>query len=228
MAPTRNESVIVIMTERSHPTKISVLVVDDHRVVRNGLRAFLLSYDDLVLVGEAVDGEDAVRQCAALRPDVVLMDMVLPGMDGAAATRAIRSMLPDTQVIALTSFPDEELVAQALGAGALSYLLKDVDPDELAAAIRNAIRGQPTLAPEATRALVQAAARPPVPEIHLTERERSVLALMIQGLTNLEIAQQLGVKHSTIRFHVSNILSKLGVNSRTEAVAFALQNKLTG
>jgi NarL family two-component system response regulator LiaR len=216
------------MTEQSHRTKISVLVVDDHKVVRNGLRAFLLSYDDLVLVGEAIDGEDAIHQCAALRPDVVLMDMVLPGMDGAAATRAIRSMLPDTQVIALTSFPDEELVARALEAGALSYLLKDVDPDDLAAAIRNAIHGQPTLAPEATRALVQAATRAPIPEIHLTERERAVLTLMIQGLTNLEIAQQLGVKHSTIRFHVSNILSKLGVNSRTEAVAFALQNKLKG
>ena len=209
-------------------TKISVFIVDDHKVVRKGLRAFLLSYDDLALVGEAANGEDAVRQIPALSPDVVLMDMILPGMDGATATRAIRSVLPETQVIALTSFPDEELVAEALKAGAISYLLKDVDADELATAIRDAMRGQPTLAPEATRALVQAAGRPTIPEIHLTEREHSVMALMVQGLTNLEIAQQLGVKHSTIRFHVSNILNKLGVDSRTEAVAFALQNKLTG
>jgi len=216
------------MTDQSNSTKISVFVVDDHKVVRKGLRAFLLAYDDLILVGEAANGEDAVIQCVAIKPDVVLMDMVLPGINGAAATHAIRSVLPNTQVIALTSFPEEELVAEALKAGALSYLLKDVDADELVTAIRNAVLGQPTLAPEATRALVQAAARPSIPEIHLTERERSVLMLMVQGLANLEIAQQLAIKHSTVRFHVSNILSKLDVNSRTEAVAVVLQHKLMG
>lgn len=216
------------MNEPSHSSKIRVFVVDDHKVVRKGLRTFLSSYDDLALVGEAVDGEDAVRQCAVLKPDVVLMDMLLPRMGGAEATRAIRAMLPETQVIALTSFPEEGLVADALKAGALSYLLKDVDAGELATAIRNALRGQATLAPEAARVLIQAVARPSLPEIHLTEREHSVLTFMVQGLTNNEIAQQIGVKTSTIRFHVSNILGKLDVSSRTEAVAFALQHKLTG
>lgn len=214
------------MSDHSHSSTISVFVVDDHKVVRNGLRTFLSAYDDLILVGEAVDGEDALRQCAVLKPDVVLMDMMLPGMDGAATTRAIRSILPQTQIIALTSFPEEELVAEALKAGALSYLLKYIEADDLATAIRNAMRGQPTLAPEAARALVHATARLSSPKIHLTERERVVLTLMVQGLSNGEIAQQVGVKSSTIRFHVSNILSKLGANSRTEAVALSLQHKL--
>lgn len=207
-------------------TPIRVLVVDDHKVVRGGLKAFLLSFDDLELVGEAKNGEEALRLCAHVRPDVILMDLVMPEMDGPTATRAIRDAYPDTQVIALTSFPEEELVEQALQAGAISYLLKTVEPDELADAIRAADRGQTTLAPEAAQALIQAHTRPPQPGHDLTERERDVLSLLVKGLTNQEIAQRLSVSANTAKFHVSNVLTKLGAASRTEAVALALEHRL--
>ncbi len=205
---------------------IRVLLVDDHAVVRSGLAAFLLAFDDLELVGEAGSGEEAVRLCNQLRPDVVLMDLVMPGMDGAAATRTIREQCPEIQVIALTSFKEEELVQGALQAGAISYLLKNVSADELADAIRAAHAGRSTLAPEAAQALVHAASHPPPPGHDLTHREREVLALMVEGLSNREIAERLVVSHSTAKFHVSSILSKLGVASRTEAVALAVQHRL--
>lgn len=205
---------------------IRVLVVDDHKMVRGGLKAFLLAYDDLELVGEAADGEEALHKCAETTPDVVLMDLVMPGIDGPAATRAIRDAQPEVRVIALTSFPEEELVEQALQAGAISYLLKTVEPDELANAIRAAFRGQTTLAPEAAQALIQAHTRPPQLGHDLTERERDVLALLVRGLTNQEIAQHLAVSANTAKFHVSNVLAKLGATSRTEAVALALEHHL--
>jgi two-component system, NarL family, response regulator LiaR len=206
--------------------RIRVLIVDDHAVVRSGLATFLQAFEDFELVGEAGDGIEALRLCAQAVPDVVLMDLLMPEMDGIAATRAIRERHPDAQVIALTSFRDQDRVRAALDAGALGYLLKNVSADDLARAIRSARAGRPTLAPEATLALIDATRRPPAPGHDLTPREREVLALMVQGLNNAEIAKRLVVNRSTAKFHVSNILTKLGVDSRTEAVAFALTHHL--
>ena len=206
---------------------IRVMIVDDHAVVRRGLATFLLAFDDLELVGEASGGDEAVTLCRQCQPDVVLMDLVMPGTDGTAATRAIRQSCPQVQVIALTSFREENLVQGALQAGAISYLLKNVSADYLAQAIRGAYAGQSTLAPEATEALIHAAQRPQ-PHYELTPREQEVLALMVQGLSNPEIADRLFVSRSTAKFHVSSVLSKLGVESRTEAVVLAMQHHLAG
>ncbi len=207
-------------------TPIRVILVDDHDMVRRGLAVFLQAFDDLQLVGEAANGTEALHLCAECQPDVVLMDLIMPEMDGVTATRAIRQRHPDIRVIALTSFKDEELVEAALQAGAISYLLKNVSINELAEAIRAAMSGRPILAPEATQALINVATQPPSPGQDLTQREREVLALMVEGLNNPEIAQQLNVSRSTVKTHVSNILSKLGVTSRLEAVRLALQHKL--
>jgi len=205
---------------------IRVLLVDDHAVVRSGLGAFLLAFDDLELIGEAGSGEEAVRLCAQRQPDVVLMDLVMPGMDGAAATRAIKERCPHVHVIALTSFKEKELVEGALQAGAIGYLLKNVSADELADAIKKAHAGRSTLAPEAAQVLIQATRQPLRPGYDLTPREHEVLALMAEGLSNPEIAERLVMSRSTVKFHVSNILSKLDAASRTEAVAVALQHNL--
>jgi NarL family two-component system response regulator LiaR len=210
----------------TEPRRLQVLLVDDHAMVRRGLATFLKAFDDLELAGEAADGDEAVRRCAEAQPDVVLMDLMMPGLDGVAATRVIRERFPTVRVLALTSFRDEGLVQRALQAGAIGYLLKNVSADDLASAIRAAHAGRPTLAPEATQALVQAAAHPPVPGQDLTPREREVLALMVQGLSNTAIAARLVVSPSTAKAHVSSILSKLGVTSRTEAVALAMQHHL--
>lgn len=207
-------------------SRIRVLVVDDHTMVRRGLATFLRVFDDLELAGEAGSGQAAIQLCAQLQPDVVLMDMVMPDMDGATATRLIRKQSHLVQVLALTSFKEEILVQSALQAGAIGYLLKDVSADELAQAIRAAHAGRATLSPEAAQALVHAASQPPAPGIELTGRERDVLTLMIEGLNNTQIAGKLTISPSTVKFHVSNILAKLGVESRTEAVTLALRNHI--
>jgi len=205
---------------------IRVMIVDDHLMVRRGLATFLKVFKDFKLVGEADSGESAVQLCVKLQPDVVLMDMVMQSMDGAAATRLIRKQCPSAQVIALTSFKDEILVKSALQAGAISYLLKGVSASELAQAIRAAHAGRSTISAEATEALIQAASQDVVLGPDLTEREHEVLLLMVEGLNNTQIANRLTVSPSTIKSHVSSILAKLGVTSRTEAVALALRHKL--
>ena len=205
---------------------IRVMIVDDHDMVRRGLATFLRVKGDLELVGEASSGREALQVCEQARPDVILMDLVMPEMDGPTATRAIRERCPQVQVIALTSFQEKELVQAALQAGAISYLLKNVSVDELAEAIRAAHAGRPTLAPEVAQALIQAARQGPTPGHDLTPREREVLALLVEGLSNPKIAERLTVSYSTARAHVSNILSKLGVSNRAEAVALALRLKL--
>lgn len=212
------------MKERS---KIRIMLVDDHAMVRSGLSAFLFAYDDFELVGEVSDGEEAIRLCRDVQPDIVLMDLVMPGMDGATATQKIKEVCPHIQVIALTSFKEQNLVESALKAGAISYLLKDISAEELAHAIRSAYAGKSTLAPEAAQVLIEAT-RSPAARLgfDLTAREREVLALMIEGLNNNQIAEQLVISVSTAKFHVSSILSKLQAGSRTEAVATAIQNNL--
>lgn len=205
---------------------IRVMLVDDHAMVRRGLTAFLKVYPDLEMVGEAANGREAVDSCERFRPDVILMDLMMPEMDGASATRHIRSNRPEIQIIALTSFQEKDLVQEALQAGAISYLLKGVTAQELANAIRAAHAGRSTLAPEATQILIRAANEGPAPGHDLTPREYQVLELVAEGLSNPDIAKELNVSRSTARAHVSQILSKLGVSNRTEAIALAFRSKL--
>jgi two-component system, NarL family, response regulator LiaR len=203
---------------------IRVMIVDDHTMVRRGLATMLKVFEDLQLVGEAESGEAAIQLCATVIPDITLMDLSLPGMDGATATRAIRQQFPQVKVIVLTSFKEGDRIKKALEAGAIGYLLKDTSADELAQAIRSAHAGRATLSPQVAQALVETVNQPPSPGLDLTERELEVLALMVEGLNNTQIAGRLTVSASTIKSHVSNILSKLGVASRTEAVTLALRN----
>jgi len=205
---------------------IRVVVVDDYLMVRQGISTFLSVFDDLQLVGEAQDGESAIEICGQAQPDVVLMDLVMPGVDGPTTIRSIRQKYPNIKIIALTSYKDEELVIKAIDAGAIGYLIKDVSAEELAEAIRSAHAGRSSLSNEAALALVHAADHP-IPTGHdLTDRERDVLRLMVRGLTNTQIAKELFVSPSTIKTHVSSILSKLDVASRSEAVALAVRNQI--
>lgn len=205
--------------------KIRIMLVDDHAVVRSGLGAFLSVNPDLELVGEAENGEQAVVRANLLKPDVILMDLMMPVMDGVAATQAIKKQNPQIQVVALTSFQEDELVQNALKAGAVGYLMKNVTARELAAAIKAAKEGKMTLSPEAAQALVRANQQAEETET-LTEREIEVLKLMVDGLNNAEIAERLVISLSTVKYHISNILQKLGVDNRVSAVSLALQRKL--
>jgi NarL family two-component system response regulator LiaR len=202
------------------------MIADDHALVRSGLRYFLLAFDDLELVGEATSGQEALELCAQIQPDVVLMDLMMPGMNGATATRIICERWPQIRIIALTNFQEANMVRAALQAGATGYLLKNVLAEELADAIRAAHAGQPTLAPEATQALIDTVTQSETPGHDLTPREWEALSLMVEGLSNAEISERLVIGLSTVKFHVSNILSKLNVTSRAEAVALALQHQL--
>jgi NarL family two-component system response regulator LiaR len=206
--------------------KIRVMLVDDHNVVCGGLATFLKAYDDFELVGEAKNGLEAVNLCPQMKPDVILMDLIMPEMDGIAATRAILAECPEIKIIAMTSFEEEELVQGVLAAGAISYLIKNVTSDELAKAIRDAVSGKPTLSPEAARVLIQATRPAKQPLFDLTDREREVLNLVVQGNSNQRIADALVISLATVKAHMSNILSKLQVSSRAEAIAYAVKNKL--
>jgi NarL family two-component system response regulator LiaR len=206
--------------------RIRVMIVDDHAVVRSGLSAFLSIYADLEMVGEAESGEDALARIGLLLPDVILMDLMMPGMDGVQTTRAVKQKYPQIQIVALTSFKEENMVQGALQAGAMGYLLKNVSATELSSAIRSAYAKRMTLSSEAAEVLVQATTQTIPASDDLTEREREVLGLMVEGLNNGEIAERLVVSQSTVKFHIANIFAKLGVDNRVGAVTMALQRRL--
>lgn len=205
---------------------IKILLVDDHAVVRSGLAKFLMVNKDLKLVGEAADGEEALQKVSLYKPNVVLMDLLMPGMDGITATREITRKYPQVKVIALTSFAEQNMVQGALQAGAVGYLQKNVTAKELGYAIRAACEGRMTLSPEATQVLANSVAQPQIAGEQLTDRERDVLKCLVDGFNNNEIADKLVVSLGTVKFHVSNIFHKLGVDSRVEAVKAALEQKL--
>ncbi|MBI5671447.1 MAG: response regulator transcription factor [Chloroflexi bacterium] len=214
------------MAEATSHQPIRVLIADDHDLLRYGLATFMESCQDLELVGEAANGQEAVELCDRLKPDVVLMDLVMPEMDGQTATRIIRDKHPETQVIILTSFEDEERVYAAIQAGAISYLLKNLTMEAVASAIRAAYSGKSTLSQEATQALININHRPSPPDYQLTSREYEVLSLMVEGLSNVEIGQRMFISTSTVKKHIGNILAKLNTSSRTEAAVIAVRDGL--
>jgi DNA-binding NarL/FixJ family response regulator len=205
---------------------IRIVIADDHLVVRQGLRMFLSDDPEIEILGEAADGAQAVQLARELKPDVVLMDMMMPVLDGIAATSRIRQELPETEVIAITSVLEDEAVVGAIKAGAIGYLLKDANPEELRRAIRAAAGGQVHLDPKAAARLVREVRAPESPQA-LTERETDVLRLLAAGKANKEIAAALSIGEQTVKTHVSNILGKLGIQSRTQAALYAAQMGLT-
>lgn len=205
---------------------IRVVIADDHDLLRYGLATFMETCGDIQLVGQASTGLEAIELCARLKPDVVLMDLVMPEMDGQTATQIIRQKHPHTQVIILTSFEDEERVYAAIQAGAISYLLKNLSMEAVAAAIRAAFLGKSTLSQEATQALININHRPSTPDYQLTSREFEVLSLIVEGLSNVEIGHKMFISTSTVKKHIGNILSKLNTSSRTEAAVVAVRDGL--
>ncbi len=210
----------------NQPDPIRVLIVDDHSMMRTGLRYTLQSFTDMELVGEAGSGAEAIELCDQVQPDVILMDMAMPGMDGAQTTQLVRQSHPKMQIIVLTSFQERDLVERAIQAGAIGYLLKNATAEELGDAIRSAFAGRPTLAQEATEVLIQSAQNRSALGDDLTDREREVLGLMARGKTNPQIAEELTLSMSTVKFHIRNILSKLGAGNRAEAIHKAWQHQL--
>jgi NarL family two-component system response regulator LiaR len=208
----------------SHP--IRVLIVDDHPMVRAGLRDYILAYDWMEMAGEAENGVEAVEFCAAHEVDVVLMDMVMPLMDGSEATRRIIALGKPIKVIILTSFHEQNLVQQALMAGATSYLLKNINAEQLSDAIKAAHGGFSRLAPEATQVLIQVSRQKTSVGFNLTKKEREILALLVKGLSNLEISNQVCISMATVKYHLTNIYTKLGAKNRVEATIIALENNL--
>jgi two-component system, NarL family, response regulator LiaR len=213
------------------PEVIKVLIVDDHQVVRQGLRTFLELHDDIAVVGEAGDGEAGVAMVRQLAPDVVLMDLVMPRLDGISATRKVKELGVGTKVIALTSFTEDDKVIPAIQAGASSYLLKDVSPDDLVEAIRAVHRGEARLHPNIAQILMEQVARAPAPRLdapveELTEREREVIAQVAKGRNNQAIAQELVISEKTVKTHISNILSKLSLDDRTQLAIYAIRHGL--
>ena len=205
---------------------IKVMIVDDHMLVRDGINLLLSTFDDIQVISVVDSGEKALALCKQEQPDVILMDMVMPEQDGPESTGRILKNFPDIKVIALTSFVEEDLVVRAVQAGAIGYLLKNVSADKLAEAVRSATQGQSTMESMAMQILVEASQKPAQVGDNLTERERQVLALIAEGMTNKEIAQQLSLSHGTVRVYVSHVLAKLGVGNRTEAARLALENNL--
>lgn len=210
-----------------HPLPIRIMLVDDQPVIRSGIAAFLSVYDEFKLIAEAEDGEEAIRLCTQFSPDVILMDLLMPRMNGINATRIIRGRYPTIQILVLTNFIETELVHDALAAGAIGYLYKNITAEDLAMAIRNAYQGSNTVAPEAMKCLLQDIHRhPDLLGDNLTSREREVLRLVVTGMSNRAIAQALTVSQSTVKFHMSNILAKLHSKARTEAISVALRHHL--
>ena len=208
------------------PETIRVLIADDHTMVRNGLMMILSSYPDIELVGQAANGQEAVELGQSLRPDVILMDLLMPEMDGVTAAAALQRTNPEIHVIALTSFKEDELIYAALKAGIVGYLMKDCTADELVNAIRDARNGKTAISSDVMQAALRVAEHASEPQYRLSERERDVLRLIVRGFSNRQIAHNLTVSESTVKFHVSNVLSKLGAATRSEAVARAMQHKL--
>jgi DNA-binding NarL/FixJ family response regulator len=205
---------------------ISVVLADDHAMVRLGLEQLLAGADGIEVVGSAADGAQAVEMVLGLHPDVVLMDLQMPGIDGVAATRQIVASGARSQVVVLTSFSDSERIVAALDAGAIGYLLKDTEPEDLLEGVRAAARGESPLNPRAARQLLTARASTPVLTVDLTPREREVLGLVRQGLANKQIARRLGITERTVKAHLTSTFQRIGVSDRTQAALWAERNRL--
>lgn len=210
----------------SEQLPIKVLIVDDHPILRHGIKTMLFTFDDIVVVGEAGNGSETLARCDETNPDVILMDVVMPGMSGVETTRAVMKRYPQVKIIMLTSFPNQDLVQETLEAGAVGFLLKDAPIDTLGDAIRSAHAGHSTLAPEATQALIKNKSRPPKLGHDLSPREREVLTLVVEGLSNEEIAERLVISVNTVRKHVSACMSKLEAANRAQVAAQAVRHQI--